>query len=429
MSEGRLNRRLISMLSTRLAEARLDRVKDERDRRGVRWGRDTLLGAALVGLATEARSLADVERVTSDLSVAARRRLGIPRRVPDTTLRENLCSMTPEALRPCLHRLVRAAHRRKALAPDGLPFGVASMDGKATALPVGADQRAQRQTTAAEGKLSSLVRTITTTLTTSAARPCIDVTTVPAATNEMGAFEAALEALLSAYGGGDLFRLVTYDAGACSLHNASLIRARNLHYLLGLTAAQPALFGAARRWLGARAPKDADAVSSDTAAGHVVTRRLYLGAACQVDRSEGWEAHLRTVLRVETVTTDARGKVTVENRYLISSLATDRLTPEQWLLLVRRHWGVEITHQTLDVAFHEDRRPWITHNPRGMLVVAVLRRIAYTLLALFRSVTQRSDARRSVPWKSLFRDVLVALLTATPAQLDGLRRRASAAPS
>jgi hypothetical protein len=29
------------------------------------------------------------------------------------------------------------------------------------------------------------------------------------------------------------------------------------------------------------------------------------------------------------------------NRYLISSLAHDRLTPEQWLLLLRRHWGVE----------------------------------------------------------------------------------------
>jgi hypothetical protein len=41
----------------------------------------------------------------------------------------------------------------------------------------------------------------------------------------------------------------------------------------------------------------------------------------------------------------------------------------------------------------------IEAHPRAALVGAVLRRIAYTLLSLFRSVTQRSDERRNVPWK------------------------------
>ncbi len=38
-------------------------------------------------------------------------------------------------------------------------------------------------------------------------------------------------------------------------------------------------------------------------------------------------------------------------------------------IVVRLHWGVELTHQTLDVAFEEDARPWIRDNPRGLCAV------------------------------------------------------------
>ncbi|MGE5787617.1 MAG: PIN domain-containing protein, partial [Myxococcales bacterium] len=60
----------------------------------------------------------------------------------------------------------------------------------------------------------------------------------PAWTNEMGTFARALDALLEAYGNLDLFRLVTYDAGACSKANAEHTRSRGLHYLLGLKGSQ-----------------------------------------------------------------------------------------------------------------------------------------------------------------------------------------------
>jgi hypothetical protein len=332
----------------------------------------------------------------------------------------------PQQLVPRLRALTRAAHRRKALAPDGLPFGVASFDGKGTALPTADDHYAQRQTSGG-GSLVGVVRTITVTLTSSPARPCIDVTPIPAATNEMGAFPVALERFVAAYSGLDLVRVVTYDAGACSLENANLVRQHHLHYVFGLTAGQPTLFAAARLWLGTRSADQADAASTDHHGKATVTRRLYLGAS--TDAPEGWEKHLHTVLRVQTETIDAKGRRTIEDRYFISSLASDRLTPAQWLLLVRRHWGVETTHQILDVAFQEDDHPWIEQNPRGMLVVALLRRIAYTLLTLFRTVTQRSDERRTTPWRRLLRDIDSALRTATKEQLEGLRPRARAAPS
>ena len=71
----------------------------------------------------------------------------------------------------------------------------------------------------------------------------------------------------------------------------------------------------------------------------------------------------------------------------------------------------------LDTAFAEDDHPWAESHPRAALVVSILRRIAYTLLALFRSVTQRSEQRRAVPWKALMADCFIALVATTVADL------------
>jgi hypothetical protein len=300
------------------------------------------------------------------------------------------------------------------------------MDGKGTALSAVDDYFAQRQTQGEDGPLIGIVRTVTVTLTSSPARPCIDVTSIPASTNEMGVFRAALAHLVRAYAGLDLFRIVTYDAGACSLDNAMAVREHNLHYVLGLTAGQPTLFEAAKTWLGVRPSATADAASTDQLSDRTVVRRIYIGAAVEVDSREGWETHLRTVLRVETETLDQKGNRTkLENRYLISSLANDRLSPEQWLLLVRRHWGVETTHQALDVAFKEDKHPWIKQSPRGMLVVAILRRVAYTLLSPSSGQgppreTNRSHPGLTPPTSSTYRRRTVGLSCLRPRQRLGV---------
>lgn len=415
---AQMNRRIFGMLAKRLDEAALDEVEDGRDDRGKRWPLGSLLRAAVGAMLSGSRSLFDVEMLSQRLSRPVRSLLGIGRRLPDTTLRSALCAVEPWQVLPALHAVVRHAQRRKALEPDELPFGVVSLDGKGFSIPATDDWYAQRQTQGEGKPLVGVVRSITATLTSSPARPIIDVTPVLAFTNEMGAFEAALDSLCGAYRG--LFQLVSYDAGACSAENAALVRARDLHYLFGLTASQPTLFEEARRWLGSRKTTEADATSEDFERGCKVVRRLFLGEATAAP--EGWQ-HLRTVLRIQTHVFDAAtGELRSEDdRYLISSLPKPRLTPHHWLLVVRRHWGVETAHQILDTAFAEDDHPWIESHPRAALVVSILRRIAYTLLALFRTVTQRSDERRAMPWKTLMSDCFFALVSTTAAELARAR--------
>jgi hypothetical protein len=412
---AQMNRRIFGMLAKRLDEATLDEVEDRRDDRGKRWPLGSLLRAVIGAMLAGSRSLADVETLSQRLSRPVRGLLGVQRRLPDTTLRSALCAVEPWQVAPALHAVVRQAQRRKALEPDELPFGVVSLDGKGFSIPATDDWYAQRQKQGAGKPLIGVVRSITATLTSSPARPIIDVTPVLAFTNEMGAFEAALDSLCGAYNG--LFQLVTYDAGACSADNAALVRARDLHYLFGLTASQPTLLEEAQRWLGCRKATEADATSEDLERGCKVIRRLFLGDATAA--LDGWP-HLRTVLRIQTQVFDAKtgDQESEDDRYFISSLPKPRLKLQHWLLVCRRHWGVETAHQILDTAFDEDDHPWIESHPRAALVVSLLRRIAYTLLTLFRSVTQRSQERRAVPWKGLMTDCFFALITTTTTELS-----------
>jgi hypothetical protein len=138
--------------------------------------------------------------------------------------------------------------------------------------------------------------------------------------------------------------------------------------------------------------------------------------------------HAKAFLSVEYVKVQHGIVVERDDRMFVSSLDPTRLSTAQWLLLIRSHWGVENqNHHTLDTAFAEDDRPWIEADPHGMLAVLLLRRIAYTLLALFRAVTLRSDAGRAMRWRVLLRSLRDALIVATEAQLAGLRPREAAA--
>jgi predicted transposase YbfD/YdcC len=423
----RWDQRMARFLTKNLGGLRLDEVDDPRDPRGRRWQLDVLLTAFVVSMIAGAKSLLDVERITTEMSAPVLRALGIRRRLPDTTARNVLCELDPSEIRSRLHAGVRAAHRRKALVPDNLPFGIAALDGKCTALPSCDDEYAQRQS-APEGRMVGVLRTTTAALVSSRAKVCLDASPIPAATNEMGHFSTALDELCAAYGSIGLFQLVTYDSGACSRGNAQHVRNKGLDYFFALKGTQPTLEAEAKRLLAARVASEADETTEDVRNGNLVIRRVFLTE--EMAGYDDWE-HLQTVLRVQSETRDAQGKTIVgDERYFICSLPRARLNDAQWLHVTRLHWGVENNvHNTLDTAFEEDEHPWIEANPKGALIVALLRRIALNLLVLFRSVTQRSHERRAIPWAELIRHVWLALVRTTADDLrDILRELAAPTP-
>jgi hypothetical protein len=405
MRERRRVRRVAGLLRARLPELGLEGVPDARAREG-RWPLAQILRAALLGLMAGCRSLAETEELSESLSPAARRMVGLQRRLPDTTARDALCKVSLEGLRAVLHRVVRAAWRRKALAPMGLPLGVVALDGKVTALPTLNHPLVQNQISDA-GVPYGLVRTVTCALVSAAGRPCIDAIPIPAATNEMGHFQAAFASVVKTYGA--LFEMVTYDAGALSEANGTAVVAAGKDYLFALKNEHRTMFKLASQLLD---PHDAAARTTDVLDNQTtVTRTLTL---LPVDPSSSYGEgrgpdesvwrHARTFLRIDSA--KIRAGVVMENdvRLYVSSRAPQTLTADQWLYVVRAHWGVENNnHHTLDTAFAEDDRPWIEADADGMLAVLLLRRIAYTLLALFRAVTLRSDDNRAMRWRVLLR--------------------------
>ena len=404
--QQRWSSRLARYADKRLREAQWMRVADPRSRRGRRWALGPMLSAAVTGMMSGTKSLAELERLSSTLSPATRRMLGVPRRLADTTMRELLCKLDPLALRPVLHRLIRAAHRRHSLTPEHLPFGVVAMDGKVTALPDGRSPYAQRQTHD-NGVPYWLMRTVTSCLVTARAKPCIDVLPIPAATNEMGIFAQAFAELVRH--AGTMFRLVTYDAGAASAENARLVVELGKDYLFRLKNESHHQLQLISELLIHR-PVAAFTIDVHSNTKSIV-RTVRLMSVRQRERSLLWPS-IRTLVRVDTWVSEAGQTELVETRHAVSSLATDTLSPHQWLIAVRAHWAVENNvHHTLDAVFTEDDKPMTPGHANGALVVMVLRRIAYTLLALFRSVTLRAEHNRQMPWRELIEWMRLALIT------------------
>lgn len=422
MKKQKMFRRIVGYFMARLRQMGLRDLCDPRRLQGRRWKLEQVLAACLLGMMAGCKNLREVELLTAKLSRPIRRRLGIPRRLPDTTVRDVLCALSPETLIPILHRVLAIANRAKSLKQTTVPFHMVAMDGKWTALPSWKGPYAQKQEPE-EGTPYGIMRTVTSVLACVAGRPCIDVSPIPACTNEMGHFQTAFDAMVRRYG--KLFTLVSYDQGANGEPNGRHVVDQDKHYLFRLNDERRHMQQLAMDLLSY---KEVVAQTHDVISNkEEVFRRLRIfqvntGVWNFPRKKEIWP-HTKTLLCVESETRNQETVTSVEKRYYASSLEASTLTPEQWLFYVRMHWQVELSHQTLDAAFQEDEHPWIQNDPNGMLVVLILRRIAYTLLTLYRSVHQRSQEKREMPWSELFAWVHDTLIASTEATVFLLRKR------
>ena len=420
--EGRLSRRLAGVIRSRIPEIGFEDVEDPRRAASTAWPLPTILTSVVTAILAGCRSLSALENLSLEMSKSARKLVALRRRLPDTTVRDVLIALHPNSLRAALHRQVRAAARRKALQPTGLPFGVVSLDGKFTSIDdTQSKYVSECRDTAGDsyGKLG----TITSTLISADAKPCLDARPIQGGWGEETVYSYVLRDLLQAYGSLNLFNLVVYDAGACSRLNARTTREEGLHYMFRLKQGkQPKLYEAAQQELGSRGPEEADGITLGTFQGQRERRSVYLSE--DVSSWPRW-AQLRTCVRVRWELLDENGQtIRSDERYYVSSLAHDDLKPKQWIQISRGHWAVENNcHHTFDAVLREDDKPWITSDATGMLAVLLLRRLAYNILTLFRTVTQRSAKARHTPWRDLCRWFYNMLMVLSEAHVEGLRTR------
>lgn len=382
----------------------------------------------LLAILAGCQGLAEVEEFSEGLSPHVRRKLGLPKRMPDTTLRDFLAKLNPMVLRHLLSVVGYDAWRRKALrhrtdAPCS--FGVLSCDGKVSRnWDTSESEFGQLHRT--DGVIDySLIRTLNSCMVTAEGRPVLGSMPIAAKSNEVATFKAAIGEMIRIYG--RAFRLVMYDAGGASRSNADFVVDRNKDYLFLIANEDWNLLKHMRDEIF----KDETPTheQEETGAGERrIVRRLWVRSVRARREDDFVWGHTRTLIQVENqVWEDGEHKSTYR-RYAVSSLEASELTAEQILRLLILRWGVETMHGVLDNAFEEDKRPWLRKSAQGALAVQMLRRVAYTLMTLFRSITVRNEDERLKPWRKYLESVKTALEWASPQSLEGLRPREVKAP-
>jgi len=153
------------------------------------------------------------------------------------------------------------------------------------------------------------------------------------------------------------------------------------------------------RVLEKRRKARAHASYSDTQNGLMVTYHAWRDDLSTTGYLDWTHAH--QLVRVQRTTENPdTGELTVGNRYYVTSLSVDAMTPLQALAVSRAHWRVEDeTHWTADAEFLEDRRrlAWSRH-PHGVLVVSVLRMMAVAILAVARRLSRFGYSQETPTW-------------------------------
>ncbi len=381
----------------------------------------SILWALELGLTSNQPTLRDVEEMTGGLGPWTRTL--VPAAISDTTLDTEAQRLDADDLLDKLVYRVRGFHRSKMLGPVGLPCGVMTVDGKNLAtLNHDADGTGHKRSKKNEkwhlskdeenkrGKSYFLMPALRATLTSAEAKPCVYQLPLPPGVGESTMFPEMFAGLRRAYGHGDMFRIIDGDAGLTSLGNANLVVDEGYDYLWGLKGNQPELFAEARALLLPLTQTQEPELETpwEVRNGKAIRRRLWrTDEMAGMENSVGTWTHLRQTWLVRQETRHSNGTIETEDRFFITSLAWDFLTPEQILLLVRNHWGVEIAFNSLDLQWREDAGPWCTQGT-AIWGLGLLRLMAYNTAQILRRRRLRKkskDATWAAPmsWRFLFK--------------------------
>lgn len=421
-------------LKKRVRDLAFRHVGDPRVAGKVDYPMPTILTVLIASMVTMARSLRMVEQRTEQMTRKLGRWMGVCGRIADNTFGKILPRLAFSDLMACLHRLVKAEHRRGNLKPTRLPWGTVAIDGKNVVtvrwpdmlriLKLKPDKTTVEQVTRLFAKRFplaqvvtptdaapyALVRVHTATLISSDAAVCVHQRPIAGHTNESGSMPELLAELKAAYGRSKLFSLVTTDAGNTSCGIAGKMVALGLDYFAQIKSTHGGIHDEAEAVLGRRSPSRAHATYTDSQNGEVVTYHLWRHDLTD----QGWLdwTHARHVVRVRRTAENMRtGEITVGNRYYVTNKSLDALTATTALKLCRSHWRCENnTHWTADAEMMEDRRrPAWSRHPMGSLAVSALRMMALCILAVARKLSRFGYTKETPSWGQVSEHFLLQL--------------------
>jgi len=430
---------------------------DSRQGHLVKYPASALMAVLMMGMLTATTSMRKIETLTTTFSTTIRRMFGVTsRRIADTTLYDFLCRLELNDLNGLLARYVKSMWRLGRLMPQGVPFSVAAFDGKyavhvkferlmkllevamGAPVPAGTPGEILRGYVRAhlpslqltfpkkkgeDGRVPNpyaLLRSHRMTLVSHKAAPCMANEVIPGMGNEVGHAPGFLKQVLGEYRHTKLAEMVTADAGNCSREIVETIRAMGSHFLLAIKANQPEALALAHQMLG---KGDAALREPDYSYSEIVyeneeekryervRREVWVVDAPGLLQNLPFVEQLirvrRTIFRQEDGAQVYQG-----NRFFISSMKKERLTPKYAAAVVRMYWRCEnLGHWVSVVIWREDApHPPLTRKLELIPVMMLLRLLAQSIVGVLRSMTRRGyDEHHETAYDEVIENVKRAL--------------------
>jgi predicted transposase YbfD/YdcC len=224
-------------------------------------------------------------------------------------------------------------------------------------------------------------------LTSSSARPCLGQEIIGEKTGEAPAFRVLFPQVVEEFG--ELFEIVTGDAGlGCRENGLQVVEARK-DYLFSLKGNQPTLEAAAEELFAPEANRVL-ATSREHRDGAVLSREL--SVVDVAGHPEVVFPGAQQFWRVVQTSWVGDHQLRKEVRYFITSLDAASFGAERALGLVRLHWGIENgANWTMDAVLREDDVQPCQQRREALEVVSWLRVLGYNLLSAFRACAPKRD--------------------------------------
>lgn len=365
-------------------------LKDPRSAINKKWSFDYLMNMLFYSMLTGQPNLRAVEDLSENYHI----------RIPDTTLYVLLSKIDGEPLRKLIAKEVKQSMRSHELPKESFPVRITAIDGKCSSIskkPVGPFS----QISDCRGKPQYINRVLRAALVTNETKLILGQREIHGKTSESGEFIHFIDDLLKQYGKTDLLEVISVDAGMISLKNANYLIDNDLDYIMALKNPQKKLVDLGHALLGHRETCDKETVENVN--GKTVIRKLY---RCEASPLTEWH-HLKQFWRIRQEV-KSYDKVTVEERYFITSLEHEKLNTTEILKAIRVHWGIENNANWIfDTVWTEDNSPWCN---KGFVLVTLLRILAYNIISRLktRRLRQQNDRERS--WKGILQMIIIVFI-------------------